>query len=147
MRPIRVLLVEDDEIDRMSVERAFRRTKSKHQIYHAGHGREALDILRGTDGRSALARPYVILLDLQMPVMNGLEFLDELRSDKLLRGAPVFILSTSRATEDLAAGYDRNIVGYMVKSSVGEEFQGAIRLVEAYWRTVTLPETSDTDLL
>lgn len=143
MKAIRVLLVDDDEIDRMSVRRAFVKRGVAAEIVEARNGREALDVLRGTAGAPPLPRPYLILLDLNMPVMNGHEFLAALREDPALSGATVFVLSTSTAGEDIAEGYRRNVAGYMVKSHVGESFMEAVKLLEAYWRVVELPESGE----
>jgi DNA-binding NarL/FixJ family response regulator len=89
----------------------------------------------------------VILLDLNMPVMNGLEFLGELREDPALRDATVFILTTSQAESDIAEGYRRNVAGYMIKSNVGDSFMEAVKLIESYWRVVELPESTDARLV
>ena len=147
MREVQVLLVEDDEVDRMAVRRAFAANRIANRIVEARNGREALDILRGTGGAEPLKRPYVILLDLNMPVMNGLEFLAELRADPALRDATVFVLTTSRSQTDIAEGYRRNVAGYMIKSNVGDSFMEAVKLIEAYWRVVELPESGDGRLV
>jgi CheY-like chemotaxis protein len=147
MRPIKVLLVDDDEVDRLAVRRAFKKHRIANDIVEATNGLEALALLRGGEGRPALERPYLILLDLNMPVMNGLEFLDALRADPALADAVVFILSTSRSELDVAQGYRRNVAGYMVKSNVGDGFLDAVRLLEAYWRVVELPESGEARLV
>jgi CheY-like chemotaxis protein len=121
---LRVLLVEDDEVEVMSVRRAFRMTGVAHQLVVARDGVEALAILRGTapGGRGRLERPYVILLDVNMPRMNGLEFLREVRRDPELSAADVVVLTTSTAEADRRAACDARVAGYVVKSTLGEDF-------------------------
>ena len=134
-KEVTILLVEDDEVDIMGVRRAFERVKIANNIIVAHDGLEALDILR----QENVTRPYLILLDLNMPRMNGLEFLAEIRADKNLKESVVFVLTTSRAEEDKWAAYQQNIAGYIVKENVGEEFLDAVSLLNLYWRVVELP--------
>jgi CheY-like chemotaxis protein len=141
MRPVKVLLVEDDEVDRLAVRRAFAKQGVANEIIDAVNGLEALEVLRGGPDRGPLQRPYVILLDLNMPVMNGIEFLDAIRADPALTDAVVFVLSTSRSTTDICDGYRRNVAGYIAKSNAGDGFREAVRLLESYWRLVELPES------
>lgn len=131
-----VLLVEDDEVDIMGIERAFSRMKILNPIIVARDGIEGLEKLR----EKKVKRPYLILLDLNMPRMNGLEFLDEIRKDENLRDSIVFVLTTSKAEQDKWAAYQRNIAGYIVKENVGEEFLDAISLLNMYWKIVELPD-------
>jgi CheY-like chemotaxis protein len=122
-RPLlRVLLVEDDEVEVMSVRRAFRMTGVEHDLIVARDGVEALAVLRGV-GHPKLARPYVILLDVNMPRMNGLEFLCEVRRDPELSAADVIVLTTSTAEADRRAACDARVAGYVVKSTLGEDFR------------------------
>jgi CheY-like chemotaxis protein len=141
VRPVKVLLVEDDEVDRLAVRRAFAKHGVANEIVEAMNGREALEALRGGAGRAPLERPYVILLDLNMPVMNGVEFLDALRADPALSDAVVFVLSTSRSAGDVTEAHRRNVAGYIAKSNAGDGFREAVRLLESYWRLVELPES------
>ena len=120
---IRVLLVEDDEVEVMSVRRAFRMTGVAHELIVARDGVEALRILRGEGGYGRLERPYVILLDVNMPRMNGLEFLREVRRDPELSAADVVVLTTSTAEADRRAACDARVAGYVVKSTLGEDFR------------------------
>lgn len=140
MATINLLLVEDDEIDVKAIKRAFKELKIANPMRVARDGLEALDILRGTNGQEPLARPYMILLDLNMPRMDGLEFLQELRADPALRQAIVFVLTTSRAEEDRMRAYEKNVAGYMVKSAAGRSFLDALAMLDHYWRVVEMPE-------
>ena len=107
-RPVKVLLVEDDEIDQMAVKRAFKRAGIENEMIIANDGVEALEVLRG-DGDEDFGAPYIILLDLNMPRMGGLEFLQELRQDPLLNRSIVFVLTTSDDETDIAAAYDATL--------------------------------------
>lgn len=133
------LIVEDDDIDRMALERAFDKLKILNDRVYARNGVEALDILRGRNGKERLPRPFIILLDLNMPQMNGLEFLDEVRNDEDLANSVVFVLTTSDADEDIVAAYENNVAGYIVKSDAATGFLRAIEMLEHYWRVVELP--------
>jgi CheY-like chemotaxis protein len=137
-RTVQILLVEDDDVDVLAVRRAFREQKIANPITVAKDGLEALDILRG-NGRPALDRPFIILLDLNMPRMNGIELLGELRADPQLKHSIVFVLTTSKADEDKAAAYDKNIAGYIVKADVGHGFVQVVGMLNHYWRIVELP--------
>lgn len=141
-RTVNVLLVEDNEVDREGVRRAFVRHRIANPIVDAVDGVEALKLLRGTDTRGRIARPYVILLDINLPRMNGIEFLRQLRADHELRDSVVFVLTTSRSEEDKMASYDLNIAGYMVKHDVGAGFINLVALLDHYWRVIELPEDS-----
>ena len=136
---VHVLLVDDDDVDVMAVKRAFKRAKIANPLFVARDGLEALAILRGDGGREAIPKPYIVILDLNMPRMDGLEFLAELRKDAALRDSVVFVLTTSKADEDRAASYDRNVAGYIVKSDVGDGFLNVTQLLDHYWRVVLLP--------
>lgn len=138
-KTVHVLLVEDDLVDVEVVQRAFQKMKIANPLYVASDGIEALQVLRGTDGRQRLPRPYLILLDLNMPRMNGLEFLQELRRDPELRDSVVFVLTTSKNEEDRVAAYHCNVAGYIVKSDVGNGFLKLVEMLQCYWRIVELP--------
>jgi len=139
-RSIRVLLIEDDDVDAMAVKRGFRQAKIANEIIRAKDGVEALEILRGKSEISLDAKPYVILLDLNMPRMNGFEFLDELRNDPQLAMSVVFILTTSKADEDRMKAYDQKVAGYIVKDEAGKGFLKLIEMLQYYWRIVELPQ-------
>ena len=138
-RPVHILLVEDEVIDVMAVKRAFRTRKIANEITVARDGVAGLAVLRGGDGAPPLLRPYIILLDLNMPRMNGIEFLAELRGDPEIKDSVVFVLTTSKADEDKAAAYDKNIAGYIVKADVGTGFMSLTDMLDNYWRIVELP--------
>lgn len=139
MAPVDLLLVDDDEVDVQGLRRAFARGRIANPITVARDGIEALEILRGENGHAKLPRPHLILLDLNMPRMNGFEFLEALRADEELRAAIVFMITTSKAEEDKARAYGHNVAGYIVKQDPARTFMEAVALIESYWRIVELP--------
>ncbi|MCX6046321.1 MAG: response regulator [Chloroflexi bacterium] len=136
---IHILLVEDDAIDAEAFIRAFRRQNLTNQITHVLDGIEALAVLRGEDGKLPLARPYIILLDINMPRMNGLEFLSVLRQDPGLRRNVVFMLTTSARLEDRQKAYYEQVAGYILKDHIGPDFLPMIQMFEQYQLMVQLP--------
>lgn len=137
--PVNILLVEDDEIDAMAVTRALAEYHVANPISVARDGIEALEQLRGEKGKSATPRPNLVLLDINMPRMNGLEFLEVLRGDDTLADTVVFVLTTSNQEEDITAAYRQNIAGYMTKQDAGRDFLSLIRMLNEYWSIVILP--------
>ena len=133
------LLVEDDDVELMILKRSFKKLKIANPIIVAHDGIEALSILRGEDDHDPIKEPYIILLDLNMPRMNGIEFLVELRKDPELSRAVVFVLTTSNDERDKLLAYDKHIAGYIVKSNAGESFINALDMLDRYWRVVELP--------
>src|SRR3954465_13005495 len=131
---IHILLVEDDEIDAEAIMRGFYAQKIANPFTLVSDGIEALDVLRGANGVPRLPRPYMILLDINMPRMNGLEFLEAVRADAELAQSVVFILTTSNRDEDMMAAYNRQIAGYLLKSRAGKDFVDLITLLDSYWR-------------
>jgi len=138
-REVTLLVVDDDDIDTIALERALRKLKLLNTIYRARDGQEALDKLRS----GSIPEPYIILLDLNMPRMGGLEFLQVLRTDPLLTHAVVFVLTTSKSDEDLVAAYRKHIAGYILKQHMDRDFLEVIGLIEHYWRLVELPVSKD----
>ena len=136
---VTVLLVEDDEIDAEAIKRAFKKARIANPIINASDGIEALQMLRGEGEHEKLPPPYIILLDLNMPRMNGIEFLDELRQDPELDASIVFVLTTSDDDRDMLAAYQKHVAGYMIKSKAGEDFIQLIGLLDHYWRVIEMP--------
>jgi CheY-like chemotaxis protein len=136
-KPVSILLVEDDDIDAMGIERALQALKLLNPMIRAHDGAEALELLKA----GKISSPYLVLLDLNMPRMNGLEFLKEVRDDDHLRSMIIFVLTTSIRDEEISAAYEKNIAGYIVKSSVNQDFNNVLSFLDNYWRIVELPET------
>jgi|TARA_B110000008_G_scaffold160511_1_gene161203 CheY-like chemotaxis protein len=134
-KPASILLVEDDDIDAMSVQRAFQRMKIANPIVRAKDGIEALDILL----KGGIEQPYLILLDLNMPRMGGLELLDTIRNNPQLELSVVFVLTTSKDDEDKIKAYKHHVAGYIVKEKLDEGFEQLVKMLDHYWRLVELP--------
>jgi len=133
-KPVNILLVEDDSIDAKAFIRAMEKLKIGNPVVHARDGVEGLEKLR------TLGRPNLVILDINMPRMNGLEFLRRLRQDDVLRDTIVFVLTTSNDDEDKFEAYNLNVAGYMLKSDMGNSFVRAVSLVDNYWKVVEFPE-------
>ena len=127
---INILLIDDDEVDCMNVQRAFKKSNILNPLSIAHNGIEGLDMLRGTNGVVKIApMPRIILLDINMPKMNGLEFLKELRNDKDLHNISVFIMTTSNDDKDRFEAYNYNVAGYIIKPISFENFVSAISIL------------------
>lgn len=137
-----IFLIDDDDVACESVIRSFKKHDIPFDVVLAYDGVEALQILRGQHPDKKIVKPYIILLDLNMPRMNGFEFLDELRNDKVLSSSVVFILTTSNYDNDRARAYNKQIAGYMVKSDVGPQFSKLVQLLTDYKSAVKLPAVS-----
>ena len=138
-RTAHLLHVEDDDLCLMGLERAFKAAKIANPIHFALDGIEALEMLRGTNGRARLPRPFIVLLDLNMPRMDVIEFLKEVRKDEELKKSIVFIMTTSNADEDKVAAYNLGVAGYILKSNPANAFLEATALLDTYWRVVEFP--------
>lgn len=134
--PIEILLVEDSEPDIQLTCEAFSEAGIVNRLHVARDGVEALELLRHTPGRPAIPRPDVILLDINMPRMNGLEMLDELKRDPVLMTIPVIMLTTSHAEEDILRSYQAHAASYVVKPVDFERFYEAIRALGRYMLTI-----------
>ncbi len=129
-----ILLVEDDDLDAKTVQRALKELHVTNPVTRVTNGEEALAWLRD----SANAMPGLILLDLRLPVMNGIEFLHAAKADEHLRSIPVVVLTTSRLEEDKLATFNLSVAGYMVKPVDYSQFVEVVRTINLYW---TLSET------
>jgi CheY-like chemotaxis protein len=137
--PLTLLVVDDDDVGAEAVVRGMRKYVADCSVVVAEDGREALQILRGEHPSRRVAKPYLVLLDLNMPRMDGIEFLRELRSDGVLHGTVVFILTGSGSDADRARAYREHIAGYMVKSGLGPQLSGLGRFLTEYRATVMFP--------
>ena len=137
-----ILLVEDDHIDVMNVQRAFKKNNINNPLYIAFNGIDALNMLKGNDGKPKLnPAPQIILTDINMPKMNGIEFIKELRSDPELNAISVFVLSTSNDESDKIEAYKLNVAGYILKPVSFEKFVSSIATLGNYWNLCAHPET------
>lgn len=138
-RSVTILLVDDDKVDIMAIRRAFRELRIANPVIEAHNGLDALALLRGEDGVQPLSAPCLILLDLNMPMMGGLEFLETLRNDSELKRNIVFVMTTSAAEEDLIRAYNFNVAGYILKHKIGQTFIECVAMLELYWRVIEFP--------
>lgn len=140
-RVVNILLVEDDEVDVMNVRRAFQRNKITNPLFVANNGLEALDILRGNHASMMLfpKERRLVLLDLNMPKMGGIEFLHELRADPELKSTPVIVLTTSNQDRDRVEAYNLNVAGYLLKPVTFVTFAEVMATLNNYWTLCELP--------
>ncbi len=142
MKPKIILLVEDNPSDVELTIRAFKRARISNEVVVAENGREALDYLfragKYTD-RDIDAMPMLILLDIKMPIMDGLEVLKFIRRDELTRRLPVVILTSSREEEDLARSYDLGVNSYICKPVDFNQFAEAVKNLGLYWLVLNEP--------
>lgn len=132
-----ILLVEDDSVDAMTVKRAIEDIGSKDTLVRSANGEEALDYLRNETNE----RPRLILLDLNMPKMNGIEFLKHIKADNVLKRVPVIVLTTSMEDQDILRSFELSIAGYVVKPLDYKKFVEIIRTISQYWALSQLPCT------
>ncbi|MEM9807008.1 MAG: response regulator [Cyanobacteria bacterium P01_D01_bin.56] len=137
-KSINILLVEDDVVDVMTVQRAFKKSNVSNPLHIAGNGLEALDLLRSSDSPFKDSRGLV-LLDLNMPKMNGIEFLRELRQDSAFCKIPVIVLTTSDQEKDRIEAYDLHVAGYIVKPVTFSKFVEVVTVLNHYWTLCELP--------
>ncbi len=133
---LNILLVEDDEVDVMNVRRAFKKNNIGNPLWVAGNGLDALDLLRGPE---IPRERRLVLLDLNMPRMNGIEFLRELRADPELGLTPVVVLTTSDDERDRVNAYNLNVAGYILKPVTFVSFVEAMATLNKYWTLVEMP--------
>jgi CheY-like chemotaxis protein len=132
-RELHILLVDDDELDIMNVQRAFKKNNITNPFYVARNGSEALDLLRGNGPMSLPQERRLILLDLNMPRLSGIEFLRELRSDPDLAHLTVVVLTTSDDDRDKVEAYRLNVAGYILKPMTFSAFVEAMAVLNTYW--------------
>jgi len=128
-----ILLVEDDRVDIMTVQRALKKTDVSNPLYLARTGVEALEMLRGDGVPKIEPTPSLILLDLNLPKMGGIEFLKEMRADQVLRTLQVIVLTSSNEPGDRAAAFKYEVDDYIVKPHTFGEFSNAMSMILADW--------------
>ena len=133
----KILLVDDDDVDVMTVRRAFRKVGLTHTIDVASDGLEALEYLRSCE-----RLPDYVLLDVNMPRMGGLEFLKEVRADPKLHSLSVIMLTTSKADRDVMNAYDLNVSSYIVKPVDYHKFVEAVEILDKFWSINQRPDVA-----
>jgi len=136
---LHILLVDDDDVDVMNVQRAFKKNNIINPLYVASNGLEALDLLRGGGEPAIPPERRLVLLDLNMPKMNGLEFLREIRADPELHALLVIVLTTSDDERDKVEAYNLNVAGYILKPVTFGAFVETMATLNKYWAINELP--------
>ena len=131
-----ILLVEDDQVDVMTVKRALKEINVTNPVVNLENGEEALKYLRDPESE----KPCIILLDLNMPIMNGIEFLQVVKHDALLKRIPVVVLTTSEEQQDKINSFDLGVAGYMAKPVDYRQFVEVMRTIDAYWTISEVPQ-------
>ncbi|MBU1187045.1 MAG: response regulator [Acidobacteria bacterium] len=131
-----ILLVEDDIVDQMTVKRALKEIHVTNRLIIANNGEEALFYLQN----DTYEKPTLVLLDINMPKMNGIEFLKVVKEDKVLKKIPVIVLSSSKEDSDRIDSFDLGVAGYMVKPVDYKKFVDVIRTIHIYWKLSEMPE-------
>lgn len=132
-----ILLVEDDEVDVMNVKRAFKKNNISNPLVVASNGIEALEVLRSVSPEKP--RPKIVLLDLNMPRMGGIEFLKEIRQDPELSSLSVFVMTTSNEDSDKIEAFNLNVAGYILKPLSMDRFISAVSTLNSYWTLCEFP--------
>ncbi|WP_233820649.1 response regulator [Dyadobacter sp. CY312] len=132
-----ILLVEDDEVDIMNVKRAFKKNNISNPLLIAHNGIEALEMLRSSAANAP--KPKIILLDLNMPKMGGIEFLKEIRQDQTLSTLSVFVMTTSNEDGDKIDAFNLNVAGYILKPLSMDRFISAVSTLNSYWALCEYP--------
>jgi DNA-binding NarL/FixJ family response regulator len=143
---INILYIEDDDVDFWALERALDERNIKVNLIRASTPESALDRLKGTDGKHSLGHPYIILLDINLPGYNGIDFLRKVRSDAQLKPAIVFALSTSINPKDIREAYELNVAGYFLKKTSEDSFSSMLNILEPYLNSVQFPEIQSGNL-
>ncbi len=138
--PLSILAIDDDEVDQIAMRRALKALSIDAEITWVQDAQGGLNALRGMHGATRLQRPLIVLLDLSLPGMSGLEFLRRLRADRKLHDTVVFVRSVSSAARDIRDAYRYHVAGYMVKSTADDDTMKLVDLLDRYWRLMRLPE-------
>ena len=137
--PVTILLVEDDDVDAMTVERCLKQAKITNTMVRAQDGVEALEMLRGTHASAQLAAPYLLLVDIRMPRLDGIGLINEIRKDPELTRTVIFVLTTSDADRDKMAAYNAHVAGYIVKTGSSDQFLTLATMLNYYLVIVEPP--------
>ncbi|WP_420862340.1 response regulator [Algirhabdus cladophorae] len=138
-KEVRFLIVDDDRVSIMALQRSLRKLRIVNELEIAKDGLEALSILNASVEAEGRLLPYIVILDLNMPRMNGFEFLEKIRSDPMLNKLIIFVLTTSDTPRDVSSAYEKNVAGYIVKDNPKETLWQALEMINAYSRLVEMP--------
>lgn len=138
-----ILQIDDDSVDAMMVKQVFKKLEMPFELIQASDGQDALDMLKGENGKEKPEPlPSIILLDVNMPRMNGHEFLDALRADDNLRTILVYMMTTSSSDTDIRSAYQKNIAGYLTKPVDLNDVMSTFETLKKYWEIIKLPPTN-----
>lgn len=135
---ITILLIEDDDVDAIGLTRSVDKKGLNNKIVRAKNGKEALNLLKNDE----VPFPFIILLDLNMPMMDGLEFLTYLREYEKFKNTIVYVLSTSKSEHDIALSFDKHVAGYFIKNDVGTGYDAIVEFLDAYMKIAHFPTRS-----
>jgi len=135
-KEVTLFIVEDDDVDFKTIQRSLAKRMVANDVIRAKDGVYALELLR----QGEVPAPFIILLDIQMPRMNGLEFLQALRADEMLHRSIVFMLTTSKDEDDIISSYQHHAAGYFVKEEAGDGLLEIVDALKGYWKVAYLPE-------
>lgn len=133
---ITILLIEDDDVDAIGIKRSLTKRGLDNEVVRAKNGKEALGLLKD----NKVAYPFIILLDLNMPMMDGLEFLTYLREYERFKHSVVYVLTTSKSEQDILLSFERQVAGYFIKNEVGTGYDSIIEFLEAYMKIAHFPK-------
>lgn len=136
---ISILMVEDDEVDIMNIRRAFKKNNVTNPLHVTNNGIEALEYLKETNETAPLKMPKIILLDLNMPKMGGIEFLREIRKNEFLKTISVFVMTTSNEDKDKVEAFNLNVAGYILKPLSMDQFMDVVSTLNSYWKLCEFP--------
>lgn len=134
---ITILLIEDDDVDAIGIKRSFTKRGMNNEIIRAKNGKEALNLLKN----NRVSFPFIILLDLNMPMMDGLEFLTYLREYEKFKHSVVYVLTTSKSEQDILVSFDKNVAGYFIKNEIGTGYDSIVEFLDAYIKIAHFPKS------
>ena len=132
-------MIEDDEIDIMNIRRAFKKNNVTNPLHVTNNGIEALEYLKDLVENSPSKMPKIILLDLNMPKMGGIEFLRKLRQNENLKTISVFVMTTSSEDKDKVEAFNLNVAGYILKPLSMDQFMDVVSTLNSYWKLCEFP--------
>jgi CheY-like chemotaxis protein len=136
---VTILLVEDDDIDAATVQRGLKSARITNPVIRAVDGVEALEHVHGTNGRNRVPQPFLLLVDLRLPRLDGLDLIRHIRSDRALQRTVIFVLTSSDSDRDQLAAYDQHVAGYIVKSGDSDQFMRLASMLDYYLLIVSPP--------
>lgn len=133
---IKIIVIDDDDVDAQSIERSLRSADVNNEIIRAYDGIDALDLLKGANGKEKLTKPYILLIDLMMPRMDGITFIKTLRFESDITPEMIFVLSGTDSDEQCTQAYDLNITGFIKKDRAGRDFLRLTKILEQYYEVI-----------